>query len=275
MKFLFAFILLSTFAIAEDETEFDKFVEKQKKENLPPGTREKLEKKHEFIHPALKPKKNQGLIDPLIDKAKETSEEGKKKIEEVTGKIERSEDLRDHSFGSLMLGYQAFTTWIPGKWTGSYTQIFNRKWSLEGEYSRATLSVPVLNVDIGKIREERVTLQARYYPGNSFNWTFGMMYQHGEANLGADIPATTNVDVFRMENFGATAGFGNRWQWKNGVTFGVDWFRMNQPLFGRWEDKGVLKTVSKKDADDLKKIMRAFNTFPTFVFFGLSVGYTF
>lgn len=290
MKFLFALILLSQIALAEDETEFDKFVEKQKKENLTEETRKKLEEKphfpesknetkfDKFIDRTLKnekPKRHEGLIDPLIDGAKEASEAGKKKIEEVTGKILRTEDLRADSFGTLMLGYQPFATWIPSKWTASYTQIFNRKWSLEGEYSRSSLSFPLVGVDIGKIREERVNLQARYYPGNSFNWSFGLMYQHGEANLGGDIPATSGVDVFRMESFGATGGFGNRWQWENGFSFGIDWFRMNQPLFGRWEDKGVLKTVSKKDSDDLKRIMRAFNNFPTFVFFGLSVGYTF
>lgn len=290
MKFFFTLILLTTFAFAEEETVFDKKVEELKKENFSEETRKKLEQKvdlpekkdetkfDQIIDKTLKsekPKRKEGLIDPLIDGAKEATDAGKKKVEEVTGKIHRSEDLRDDSFGTLMLGYQPFTTWIPGKWTASYTQIFNRKWSLEGEYSQGYLSVPVLNVDIGKIKEERVSLQARYYPGNSFNWTFGMMYQRGEAKLGSDIPATSKFDVFEMESFGATLGFGNRWQWKNGITFGLDWFRMNQPLFGRWENESVLKTVSSKDASDLKRIMRAFNTFPTFVFLGINLGYTF
>ncbi|MES2529326.1 MAG: hypothetical protein V4598_19720 [Bdellovibrionota bacterium] len=290
MKFLLSLILLSSFSFAEEETDFDKFVDKQKKENLSIETREKLEAKpnivpkdgetkfDQIMDKTLKnekPKRKEGLIDPLIDGAKEASDSGKKKIEEVTGKILRSEDLRDDSFGTLLLGYQPFTTWIPSKWTASYTQIFNRNWTLEGEYSKGSLSVPVFSVDIGEIKEERVSLQSRYYPGNSFNWSFGLMYQKGEAKLGADIPATTKLDVFEMESFGATLGFGNRWQWQNGFTLGIDWFRMNQPLFGRWENESVLKTVSADDADELKKIMRAFNTLPTFVFLGLQLGYTF
>ena len=296
MKFFLSLVLLSSFAFAE-ETDFDKFVDKQKKENLSEDSLKKLEpakdeippkegetkfdqkldqkKKEYFKKEDLTPTKKQGLIDPLIDGTKDASEVGKKKIEEVTGKILRSEDLRDDSFGTLSVGYQPFTTWIPGKWTASYTQIFNRYWTLEGEYSKGSLSVPVFSVDIGEIKEERVTLQSRYYPGNSFNWSFGLMYQKGEAKLGADIPATSSLDVFEMESFGATLGFGNRWQWQNGITFGIDWFRLNQPLFGRWENESVLKTVSANDADELKKIMRAFNTLPTFVFLGFQLGYTF
>ncbi len=290
MKFLFSLILVSTFSFAQEETDFDKFVDKQKKENISPETLEKLEAKpkivpkdgetkfDQIIDQNLKnekPRRKEGLIDPLIDGTKEATDSGKKKIEEMTGKILRSEDLREDSFGTLAVGYQPFTTWIPSKWTASYTQIFNRNWTLEGEYSKGSLSVPVFSVDIGEIKEERVTLQSRYYPGNSFNWSFGLMYQKGEAKLGADIPATSSLDVFEMESFGATLGFGNRWQWQNGMTFGIDWFRVNQPLFGRWENESVLKTVSANDADELKKIMRAFNTLPTFVFLGIQLGYTF
>ena len=193
MNFLLSLmILFSTLSFAQ-ETEFDKTVEKLKKENLSEEAKRKLESKPEITPNGLKNerlKRKQGLIDPLIDTAKEASDEGKKKIETVTGEILRSEDLRDESFGAVALGYQPFTTWIPSKWTASYTQIFSRYWSLEGEYSRGSLSIPVYSVDIGRITEERVTLQARYYPGSSFNWSFGLLYQKGEAELGADIPAT-------------------------------------------------------------------------------------
>ncbi len=288
--FFFLMIFCSSITFAQEETEFDKFVDKQKKENLSEETRKKLEAKPE-IEPKEgetkfdkvmdqtfkneKPKRKQGLIDPLIDGAKEASDSGKKKIEEVTGKILRSEDLRDDSFGTLAVGYQPFTTWIPSKWTASYTQNFSRYWVLEGEYSKGSLSLPVYGIDIGEISEQRATLQARYFPGNSFNWSFGILFQKGEAELGGDIPSVGAENVFVMESFGATLGFGNRWQWESGVTFGIDWFRVNQPFFGQWEDEKVLKSVSADDASDLKRIMRAFNTLPTFVFLGIQIGYTF
>jgi hypothetical protein len=295
MKFLIAFVLLTNLAIAEEETEFDKFVDKKKDEHLSKETQEKLKpspktppkkgetefdsyvdkKKKEYIHRDLKPKKDEGLIDPLIDGAKEATESGKKKIEEVTGPIKRSMDLRDDSFGTVAVGYQLFTTWIPSKWTASYTQNLSRYWAIEGEYSKGSLSLPVVGFDIGEVTEQRATVQARYFPGNSFNWSFGLLYQKGKAELGGDIPAVGSYEFFEMENFGATLGFGNRWQWENGITLGIDWFRVNQPLFGKWENDGVVKKLNSDDASDVKKIIRAFNTLPTFVLLGFQIGYTF
>jgi hypothetical protein len=196
-------------------------------------------------------------------------------ITPAVAKVLHSQDLRDESTGTLTVGYQLLTTWIPSKWTVSYTQILSHYWSIEGEYAKGSLSLPVAGVDIGGISERRATLQARYYPGNSFNFTFGFTYHKAIANLGGDIPATTGKDFFTMENIGATVGIGNRWQWKNGFTLGIDWLRINQPLFGKREDEAVLKTVSPSHASDLKKIMHAFNNLPTFVLLGFQLGYTF
>jgi hypothetical protein len=174
-----------------------------------------------------------------------------------------------------MLGLQPFATWILGKWTASYTQILSHYWSIEGEYSRSSLSAPIFHIDIGEIKEERAALQARYYPGNSFNISFGTVYQHARAELGGDIPATSGPNFFEMSNAAFTLGFGNRWQWGNGFTLGVDWFRWNQPLFARWENDSVLKNVSGSNARDIRRIMNNFNSLPTFVLLGLSIGYTF
>lgn len=278
MKFLLCFALLVNFAFAEEQTIH---TPKEVETKFDPYTNEGIQGFDPYAKEALpvaKPrveKEKKGLIDGIIDGVKSGTETGKKKIEEVTGTILESRHLRGDSHGTLMLGLHLFTTWIPGKWTASYTHIFDPKWSLEGEYSRGSLSIPVYGVDIGAITEERATLQARYYPGNSFNWSFGLNFHRSEGTLGADVPATSKYDAFETENFGATVGFANRWQWKSGMTFGIDWFRINQPLFGRWENDSVLKTVTGNDRDDLKKIMRAFNTLPTFVFLGFNLGYTF
>ncbi|MFL5785969.1 MAG: hypothetical protein ACJ76H_15225 [Bacteriovoracaceae bacterium] len=259
MKFLIPFFVifsLNSFA-AEEKTALDKFIDKHT------NTTEK------------EPKKDQGLIDPAIDKAKDVTEEGKTKIESVAGTIIESKDLRDHSFGTVMLGFQPFSTWLPGKWTGSYTQNFSKYWVVEGEYSHADLSVPLFGIDLGSVTEERVSLHARYFPGNSFNMLFGLAYQKGKVELGSDIPKTPDVNFFEMENFALTLGLGNRWQMANGITFGVDWIRFNQPLFGQWENDAVLKHVSGGSARSIKRIINNFNTLPTFTVLGLSIGYTF
>ena len=95
MKLLLCLLLLTSFSFAqEEETEFDKFVDRQKRENLSEETRKKLEAKTELtpregetkfdrlLDKTFKnekpPRKKKGLIDPLIDSAKEATDSGKK-----------------------------------------------------------------------------------------------------------------------------------------------------------------------------------------------------
>lgn len=98
--FLPLVLVFSTLVFAQEETDFDQFVDEQKKENLSRETLKKNEvpsdqtspkegetkfdqilekkKKKYFKDGDLKPRKQQGLIDPLIDATIEASQEGKK-----------------------------------------------------------------------------------------------------------------------------------------------------------------------------------------------------
>lgn len=181
--------------------------------------------------------------------------------------------------GSVMIGYQFLSTWLPSKKTISYTHIFNEKWSLEGEYSWSTISFPVVGIDLGEIKEQRYTLQARRYLGNSFHFTFGAVLSDFKARLGSDFLDDMGNEIrsdFKVENIGITAGMGNRWQWQNGVTVGIDWFRMNMPLFETELDDNVLKSIpGGEDQDEVKKVIRVLNRLPSFVLLGVNLGYTF
>jgi hypothetical protein len=185
-----------------------------------------------------------------------------------------SKENRGDSFGTVMVGYQLITSWIPSKGTLSYTQNFNEKWSLEAEYSQASISDPVIGVDLGHIKEWRANLQARRFTGNSFNFSFGPVYSHFDAKLGTDFGVSYN-SKFSAENLGLSGGFGNRWQWKNGLTLGIDWMRLNIPIFETKIDDDVLDDISGSDSDDIKDAISTFNRVPTFVLLGLNIGYTF
>lgn len=178
-----------------------------------------------------------------------------------------------------MIGYQFLSTWLPSKKTISYTHIFNEKWSLEGEYSWSTISFPVVGIDLGEIKEQRYTLQARRYLSNSFHFTFGAVLSDFKARLGSDFLDDMGNEIrsdFEVENIGITAGMGNRWQWQNGVTVGIDWFRMNMPLFETELDDNVLKSIpGGEDQDEVKKVIRVLNRLPSFVLLGVNLGYTF
>lgn len=197
--------------------------------------------------------------------------------EKEAHKKSRTEQFRADSHHTIMVGYQLLTTWLPGKKTVSYTYIFNQDWSLEGEYSWQTINADFIGVDLGEISERRYSLLGRRYFGNSFHMIMGAMYQDFRATASAKI-INQGVDASRFgaQGIGAVIGLGNRWQLKNGITLGIDWMRVNVPLLTTKTDDKILKGINNdSDSDDVKKVIRTFNRFPTFVVFGLSVGYTF
>lgn len=189
-----------------------------------------------------------------------------------------TKDLRANSLGTVLVGYQFLTTWIPSKLTFSYTHIFNEKWSLEGEFARGSISFPIVGIDLGEITEKRYTLQLRRYSGNSFHSSFGLIYSEFKARLGSDFLDNMGNEIkssFEVENLGVTAGLGNRWQWENGFTFGIDWARINIPVIETAVNDKVLKQIDKGDSGDVRKVIRTLNRIPTFVLLGVNLGYTF
>lgn len=202
------------------------------------------------------------------------------KIEEIKTAMESSTRTnRANSLGSVMVGYQLITSWLPSKKTVGYTHIFNEKWSLEAEFTWSSVSDPVFWLDIGEVREERFYLQARRYAGNSFNFSFGGTFSNFRAKLGSDFLGDSGEELtssFGAENIGVTGGIGNRWQWSNGLTIGIDWIRINVPVISTYVRDDVLDAVAEDDEqDDLEGVIETFNRIPTFVLFGLNIGYTF
>lgn len=214
-------------------------------------------------------------IEEVVEEAKPLPQRAKK--EEKTSLT--SSEARENSTGTILVGYQPMTSWLPSKKTVSYTHIFNEKWSLEAEFSFASLNAPFIGVDLGRIRERRYTLQARRYAGNSFHLSFGAAYSTFTARLGSDILDSLGNEInsdFSADNIGMTGGIGNRWQWENGLTLGIDWIRLNVPVYeSRVEDNVLGKVSSKGDREDIKDVIRTFNRLPTFVLFGINAGYTF
>lgn len=190
-----------------------------------------------------------------------------------------AQDLRSKSTSTFLIGYQYISTWLPSKKTLSYTHILNSRWSIEAEYAWSTVSFPVMGIDLGKIKETRSTLQARRYLGESFHFMFGGLLNDLDARLGSDFldrfdnPINSHLQI---QNLGITLGAGNRFHWQNGLTLGVDWVRMNIPVYEtKVKDNVIGEVTSSGEQEDLKKIIKTFNRVPTFVILGLSLGYTF
>lgn len=214
------------------------------------------------------------LVKPETSSVEKVMESKKEVPEEIT-EIFTTAELRSKTTGTAMIGYQYLASWIPSKKTLSYTHIINQKWSLEGEYSWSSLDIPMVAIDLGGIKEKRYILQARNYMGNSFNFTFGAVLNDLSARLGNDFVSQSNAHI-GIQNIGITAGMGNRWQWKSGFTFGVDWVKGNMPVVTTSVDDKVLDSLaSKTQRNDIKKVISAFNHLPTFVLLGVNLGYSF
>lgn len=188
-----------------------------------------------------------------------------------------TDDYRKNSRHSFMLGYQFLTTWLTGKKTIGYTFIVSENWSWELEHAWQSLDSSIVGVDLGEISEKRTSLLGRRYVGDSFHFILGAMYQDFDARASGKV-LNKGVDVasFGAEGTGAVLGIGNRWQWQNGMTVGIDWLRVNVPLLTNKVENKILDEVNdNSDSDDIKKVIRTFNHIPTFVVFGLNIGYTF
>lgn len=190
-----------------------------------------------------------------------------------------SSDYRERSSGTLMAGYQVLATWIPFKWNLSYSYLFDRKWSVELEWSRGSYGIGAFGFDAARITENRYTLMVRRYVGNSFHFILGGFKNDFHGELGDRIlkdMTDTSIDDFRVQGMGFTFGLGNRWQWNNGFTLGIDWFRLNVPLFEKKVDNEVLKNINdNNDLRIVKDAIQKVKNIPTFVLLGLNLGYSF
>jgi len=194
-------------------------------------------------------------------------------------KTESSTDEKADFHSSLMIGYQFLTSWVPSKKTLNYTQIFNNKWSLEGEYAWSSIDAPSYGINLGEIEEKRFSLNVRRYTSESFHFIFGATLNDLRAHLGDDVLDAFGAELsssIHLQNLGLTLGIGNRWHWKNGVTAGIDWMRINVPVLQTTLDDEVLNDIEdSSDEEDIKEAIRTFNRIPTFVLIGINIGYSF
>jgi hypothetical protein len=173
------------------------------------------------------------------------------------------------------------STWLPMKYGISLGYIPSTEWTIEAELTKRTISTKLLSVDFGEIVDQRYGIQARYYPGsNSFNWIFGLFKSTFSFELGnsyiSNIPGSPTATVWKFESIGPQLGLSNRFQWSNGITFGVDWFVMYIPAFNKTVDDTVIQSVTNtQDREDLDKAVKIVQGTPQFDLFRLSLGYTF
>lgn len=209
---------------------------------------------------------------PFHDKLKE-------KIKEIPAKAKFSHEYRDETKHSVVFGYHLLSSWIPFKWSASYTHNFNSKWSLEAEFSRGHWGYGMIGLDLASVSENRYSLMARRYWGNSFHGIAGIFRNEFVGKLGNDYVeylSNKSIDDFSVYGNGVVLGLGNRWQWGNGFTLGIDWFRVNIPLIDNRVDNDVIDNLSdNQKMKVIRNLIDKVSDIPTLGMFGINLGYSF
>lgn len=195
-----------------------------------------------------------------------------------TSALAQSAKIREYSYGSVMGGYQFFNTWVSEKITGSYTFIYTKDISYEFEYAHSKKELDTAGVELGTVDETRYSLLVKYYLTDTFYLAMGPYINELTIDLSKEIrdaAGVANTQDVEVSTLGVAFGIGNRWQYENGLTVGIDWLRINQPTGIYHVNNSALKDLEEDDKDDVKRTGRILRTMPAFTYLGVNVGYTF
>lgn len=155
--------------------------------------------------------------------------------------------------------------------------------SWELSYARGSISSPFFLVDIGSVSDTHMSLLYRSYSKrNSFAVIYGLNYYNFDAHLGGKYLSSISsgdpreYNLLSVKSFGVTFGLGNRWQLRNGLSLGVDWFHLNIPLSVFEADADYLRSnADQDDKNEIDDVLNILKRVPTFSLLKLQVGYTF
>lgn len=182
-----------------------------------------------------------------------------------------STEVRSNPYASVLLDVAPLSMWIPFKFGGTLSWYFQNNLSVDFSILKSSINLDDAGIKgVGDTSENRIDLVARKTLGTSFNFFGGYSYQKIKTGLTGkvrtDNPGLPFYDT-QIKAHTITAGVGNRWVFRSGFTWGVDWVAVSLPIstsvsndirkidlskFGKSEDK---KDIS--DAmDKLEKLPR-------------------
>jgi hypothetical protein len=221
--------------------------------------------------------------DKTKDKASDALDYGAGKWNGLKSAINSASLNRARTPWSVTANYAFLEMWVLTKYGLTVARNESAAKTYELEYMTGSLGIGYFGVDIGKIEEQRLALMSRSFSErNSFSWFYGAYINQIQAHLGNDYLATvpgvtrSSVELMELQTLGATFGIGNRWQLKNGFTWGVDWLSVHWPLMVLQQDSPFIANSNdpskRNSADDA---MDVFKRLPSFGAFKLQLGYSF
>lgn len=194
-----------------------------------------------------------------------------------------SRERRAKSDVIVLANYSLFDLIIPSKigLTAGYIVDAETTWELE--YLRASLSVPFLVKDIGKMTDQRLSVTRRAFLGkHSFNFSYGLTYFDYSIKVGSEILNRLNsnypggLDLVSLQGVGFNVGFGNRWTLKKNITVGVDWLSLSQPVILTGKKSGILNYIdNENDRKNVSGAIKVASYFPRFAAIKFQLGIMF
>lgn len=197
----------------------------------------------------------------------------------ISKELAQSEfELIENTYGTYIT-YAMYDTWLPFK-LGlllSYGKKKNRLY--EFGYQKASYGFKISGFELGNISDTKIYLTTRSHTWkSSFNFQYGLYYNAFDLSLGRSYLDSVggNYDIIKIHTIGAIWSVGNRFGWKNGVSFGIDWFRIFYPFKVLESNSDYLDdTNNTENKKDIKELIDTISNVPTFTIFNFEIGYRF
>ncbi len=221
-----------------------------------------------------------------LDKTKDVLEKGYDKSKDVlksTGEVLASaKDFRAERHWIITGNYSYLDMMVPGKYGLTVGYVKDPANTYELDYMRGSFGLGWLGVDIGTIKEQRLSLLWRSYnKRNTFNYQMGLNYNIFDVHLGSKlinklVGANYDYSVMNIETLGISWGLGHRWQTKGGFVWAFDWLQVHMPIVVLRQDTPFIDaTPDNNDRDNAKTTVNIIKRFPRVVALKLQLGFTF
>lgn len=220
------------------------------------------------------------------------------KVEEASGKLgeavndaadkvkttmAQTRENRESTHWTLSAHITPFTLWTMMDYGVSASYHPSAKVAYELDFTTGQLGFGYFGVDIGRLRERKYSFIRRSYSDrNSFHFATGIFINDLDVKLGnkylSAVAANrrSEVDLLQIQTAGLTFGLGNRWQFKSGAVFGLDWLMINLPVWTISQKHPFLDASGNQDyVDDIQSALKLFRHIPTLALLRIQAGYSF
>lgn len=174
-----------------------------------------------------------------------------------------SREVRAKSDFSINVSWAPVHVPFPSARGINVNYVASGNWIFGIDYMSSNQAIKVFSFDLGELNEQSLTLQARRFYGNSFNWKMGIGQRKTEVKLGQSLFDLVNnsysLTVSELRSNFFRFGIGNQWQFNKKYTLVVDWFTINIPFSGEVKTSAsqyANSPSSKQDIENAENILK-------------------